>query len=195
MKRADWDEALVDWKDQWDRMERYFDRIHKAKFGLLPRESLHTPEQREQVHDDIFTYFVHAHHLREWLASHGVDVTAAARASRILAVCADIANSAKHVTLRQPKVGQPTKEGPVFALILNQDGKSYEIGVDLYLSIDGRQFSGYEFASRVRAEWIQLIAEQDPTFSPREFVRPPLRTLRPVGPDPHIVSVRLHDVP
>lgn len=68
-------------------------RIHRATFGLLSRETLSTPEQRGQVHDDIGTDFVHAHHLYERLASDSIDMGLTVRSSGVLSVGSDLAHA------------------------------------------------------------------------------------------------------
>jgi hypothetical protein len=166
------------WKEHWARIERYYERLHDARFGNMPKELLWTPEARAKLHDDMYSFFVHAYHLKDWLEADGTNVHRELASSEVLRLCADIANATKHVDLERPKIGQPRQDHTAVALILK--GGEVTFGTDVVLSVDGKLFSGFSFAKRVRDEWVRVLREQALAPDVREYEEPNLKTLRPV---------------
>lgn len=169
------------WTEQWARMERYYAKIHNARFGLMAPEALWTPEQRANVHDDMMTYFVHAYHLRDWLKADGIHVTGEFASKEVLRICADLANATKHVELTNPRVGQPRKDNTSVSLIFRNG--QLTIGADLQIRIHERVLSAYGMATQVRKEWISLLRTRGLTPEVKDYKTPNLRTLKPV-PEP-----------
>lgn len=170
-----------DWRDHWSLLERYFARIHAARFGDGPPESNWSPEQRLVAQDDMLSYLVHAHHLKDWLARGDHKAAPLAAQHPALRLCADVANATKHVWLKNPRVGQVGDRTSAVHLILGKSG--YVVGTDLQLIIDGRPHSMYALAGEVRKAWISVLHELQLDVEALEFPVPNIRYLKPV-PEP-----------
>jgi len=80
------------WREQYDRMLRWFERLHAAG------------EINEQRRDDFYAFFVTCFHLKDWLQNDPlVSKSAGKKAEKLvndkrsLQACADIANGVKHL--------------------------------------------------------------------------------------------------
>lgn len=88
------------WEDQYRRMCRYRDKIDRS----------HHDESRTEYEDELWSFFQHAWHLKDWLKN---DPNASATESRVedlangsneLRIAADLCNRTKHYTLtRKPR--------------------------------------------------------------------------------------------
>jgi hypothetical protein len=94
------------WRDQWDRVVLGLDRIERIYTGRPE------PDGTAGADYDVFTFFVSCHHLVDWIASDRALTNSTHRKARALVtksadlrVCADLANRAKHCTLRATKTG------------------------------------------------------------------------------------------
>lgn len=88
--------------EQFDRVERYLNRIRKVYSG----ENLILWDHRRLVEDYILSFFIHCNHLRDWVDElNKVGVSRSEINSFIsnhdsLKLCADLANSSKHCVLK-----------------------------------------------------------------------------------------------
>ena len=88
--------------EQLEIVERYLDRIRRMYSG---NNSLRW-EDRHFHKDDVYSFFVHCNHLRDWileLNKIGIkksDITKFIRDNKSIQICADLANSKKHCRLK-----------------------------------------------------------------------------------------------
>ena len=94
--------AVGRWQEQWARVQRLYDRLNQLSVGKP------APVDAEAELDDTYSFFLHCYHLKDWLKN---DPSSGKTAQEIeslvtkipdLALCADIANSVKHLTLNRP---------------------------------------------------------------------------------------------
>ncbi len=87
--------------EQFDRVERYLKRIRNVYSG----DNLILWDDRAYVEDDILSFFMHCHHLQDWVSSlNKVGVTHEQikqfiESHESLRICADLANQSKHCQL------------------------------------------------------------------------------------------------
>lgn len=87
--------------EQFDRVERYLKRIRNVYSG----DNLILWNDRACVEDDILSFFMHCHHLQDWVSNlNKVGVTSKQTKQFIedhesLKICADLANKSKHCRL------------------------------------------------------------------------------------------------
>ncbi|EHJ9977293.1 hypothetical protein KB975_001211 [Vibrio parahaemolyticus] len=87
--------------EQFDRVERYLKRIRNIYSG----DNLIFWDDRACVEDDIFSFFIHCHHLQDWVSNlNKVGITSKQTKQFIeghesLQICADLANQSKHCRL------------------------------------------------------------------------------------------------
>ena len=86
------------WREQYDRMKR---AIERAKSSSITQQTV----------DDYYTFFVWTFHLKDWLKSdaavaHTVstDAERLVNSSKVLRLCADLANGVKHLRLNTSRI-------------------------------------------------------------------------------------------
>jgi hypothetical protein len=104
--------------EQYERMKRSYDRFHKIKHGLE-----HT-EPSVHYEDDIYVFFMHCWHLKEWIKNDsavktrmpkiGDDVERFVKESEPLSLSADLCNSLKHLERNTQKYKPRSSEEPTF---------------------------------------------------------------------------------
>jgi hypothetical protein len=89
------------WNEQWDRVKRYYDRFRKINDGLEGHG-----EPSDYYFDDMWAFFQNCFHLRDWLKEDRFQSAKIrktphdyVRDTPCLAICADLANALKHMTL------------------------------------------------------------------------------------------------
>lgn len=91
--------------NQFDRVERYLNRIRKVYSG----QNLIMWDERETVEDDILSFFIHCHHLSDWITTLNKlglthrDLKEFIESHEELKLCADIANLSKHCRLTKKR--------------------------------------------------------------------------------------------
>ncbi len=94
--------------EQINRVERYLQRIRNVYSG----ENHILWDDRKSVEDDILSFFIHCHHLHEWVANLNVvgishkDLKQFIESHESLKICADLANRSKHCKLTRKQWSQ-----------------------------------------------------------------------------------------
>ena len=104
--------------EQLERTRRYLDRLRATYSGVLD-----APQEREYTLDDAHSFFMHCHHVADWIADLnrvGVtreDVDSFVKTHKELRICADLSNGTKHCRLtrrtrtgHQPHIARRTFE-------------------------------------------------------------------------------------
>ena len=99
--------------EQWQRIHRWHGRL------LLAMEALPSTDARQQaeVDDMAMAFFMHCYHLKDWLIEALLVNKAKIRKEFVhlhpaIQVCRDLANGAKHLSLRQPSLGETHSPRP-----------------------------------------------------------------------------------
>ena len=91
---------------QFHRVERYLDRIREIYRGRP-----HIYSDPLNYEDDVVSFFVHCHHLYDWVAARDMpggskaELNAFINAHQELVVCADLCNGSKHCKLERVRGG------------------------------------------------------------------------------------------
>lgn len=92
--------------EQLHRVQRYLDRIREIYKGCA-----HRFDRVEYYEDDVITFFIHCHHLLDWLVEHNssgftkTDLNRFINRHEELRICADLCNGKKHCSLKQLRSG------------------------------------------------------------------------------------------
>jgi hypothetical protein len=93
------------WNEQWDRAKRYYDRFKLMNEGFEGHG-----EPSDYHFDDMLAFFQNCFHLRDWLEIDNFKSVKIPKTPTLyvddtpcLAICADLANAVKHMTLTQRK--------------------------------------------------------------------------------------------
>src|SRR5262245_46618434 len=89
---------MASYRDQYDRMRRWYERFSKLNSGRSHDIST------ENYVDEIYAFFLNAYHLKDWIKNdHALgqpvrkSVEKYVNQTNALALCADICNSLKHL--------------------------------------------------------------------------------------------------
>lgn len=86
--------------EQIDRAQRYLERVREIYAGTCSDE-----HDRGRYEDDVISFFVHCHHIGDWVAHQNkvgmtqAQVNAFINRHEALRVCADLCNGSKHCRL------------------------------------------------------------------------------------------------
>jgi hypothetical protein len=103
---ADADRWLRPKMEQIERSRRYLVRMSEMYRAAPFRED------KEQFADDVLSFFIHAYHIRDWIAElnkigiRKEDVDAFMNQHEELRICADLCNGSKHCHLRSARTGK-----------------------------------------------------------------------------------------
>lgn len=146
------------WRDQYDRMVRTWTRLRSMASGY--GEPYMTADGR----GDIFYHFCQdAYHLKDWLINDPAvdidsrDIEGLINDSLCLKIVADLANGAKHLTLKRPRTGDlSTSVTDQYAKSMRRRDtgnlRSFAY-TTWWVESGGRQYDGHELAGEVLATW------------------------------------------
>ena len=86
--------------EQIERTRRYLNRLRSIYRGVP-----HTQDNREYYTDDVYSFFIHCYHIRDWIVQLNIvgvsekDVDTFINAHKELRICADLCNGTKHCVL------------------------------------------------------------------------------------------------
>jgi len=145
--------------EQLEIVERYLERLRRMNEG---NNSLKW-EDRHFHQDDVYSFFVHCNHLRDWILKlNKIGITKADIKKFILdnkpiQICADLANSAKHCRLER----KPWSGGhPHIAGTTHQSSKMYsELGVksEFIIFVENESYDALEIAEECWKLWSSFI--------------------------------------
>ncbi|MCX6101157.1 MAG: hypothetical protein NTV92_07020 [Candidatus Bipolaricaulota bacterium] len=89
-------------EEQWMRVKRYFERLK-----MLSRAGRVHDAASENYVDDIYSFFIHCYHLKDWISGDPTSplrdsVSSFGRDSESFQICRDLCNGAKHLALDSP---------------------------------------------------------------------------------------------
>lgn len=144
------------WEWQWDRVRRHLEEVRAVYTGR--------PGGTDAALDVIQTFFEAVHHLKDWLRNDpasGVtraDADALINSSRVLPICADLANGSKHLRLTTSRTGDPS------TTIARNDVAAYAgTGTSshrFYIASGGTEHDVLTIAEAVVDEWTMFLARR-----------------------------------
>ncbi|MBS0374922.1 MAG: hypothetical protein JSR73_10085 [Proteobacteria bacterium] len=143
------DPKLTDWRAQYDRMARGFDKL-----ACDYRSSV-------EYQDDLMHFLQDAWHLKDWVRNDATlpealrqALVADVEADNALRIVADLANASKHLTLdRHVREGAKATGNDVN---INLGGGPAKIEYRIELD-DGRKLTGRDVVAGARAAWETLL--------------------------------------
>lgn len=157
---------MSQWRDQWDRVKRYYERFQSINDGTA------TSTPTRYWEDDVHAFFQNCHHLKDWLINDP-DFTQRSRAeieshvsSYPLNICADICNGTKHLLLNrkprsggQPQLGRKTYEISIVQSLSGQrDSASSKMQIEIVYQ--GSHLDAFQLATQAMQTWKSLLPLQ-----------------------------------
>lgn len=163
--------------EQLERTQRYLERMRRLYRGV-PAEW----ERRHEFEDDVYSFFVHCYHVRDWfLHLNKINLTEKELEEFIgkhhaLRICADLCNGTKHCTLTRKR---RTKDQPrLFGRKSVGHPQSSNTSQDAFLSSrftilsGGVTYDALEVAEACMFAWTNLVVwlrENTPSEKPEEL--------------------------
>jgi hypothetical protein len=148
------------WRQQYDRMQRWFARYQQLKQGRL-----HDVASDNYV-DDIYAFFQNCYHLKDWIKNDpdapeglGKAVEEFINSNRPLRLCADLCNGLKHLGLdRKPRSGEAPTFGKKLYKVTVGNTIPTSISLDYQIETTTGPIEAFELASQCVAAWDLFIA-------------------------------------
>jgi|YelNatPaOPRAMG01_1025707.scaffolds.fasta_scaffold48839_2 hypothetical protein len=151
--------------EQLERTRRYLQRIRNIYAGVP-----YISETREYHTDDVFSFFVHCHHIKDWVVSirrfraTSKEVDKFINSHQELRICADLCNGTKHCRLtrnmrtkRQPHMARKTFESD------GNQGVFHTTKGQLSILSDGKFYDALVLAESCMRLWDDFIARKSAT--------------------------------
>jgi hypothetical protein len=156
---------MSNYLEQFERVKRYYARFQKLNAGR-PHD---VPS--EEYFDEIYAFFQNCYHLKEYLKNDPAftkhsnqDIEDFLNNTPALAICADICNGLKHLTLkRPPRSGDiPKISRKNIALSINEtigSNKPAEVKIKASIEIDhkGTKLDAFQVATDALRAWSSFI--------------------------------------
>lgn len=143
---------LVPYVEQLKRVRRFLDRVRDHGRDTVDYD------------DDLWSFFQNAWHLKDWIDNDETisdektkQILKRAHESKILLICADLANRTKHLNLR-PKGGDADMTSRnVNIMVGAKPSTEYSHIVTLD---DGSQMVAQELAEKIVLEWEEIMRDE-----------------------------------
>lgn len=151
------------WIEQLECARRYHRRFERLTRGT-PWKGI----TRAEALDDVFTFFVHCYHVKDWvkrcapyLNLSEADVEEFVTETPALALCADICNARKHLVLMEPRseATHSIVETTVFFEFerTGEDSAMLLHKVRVTIEHGGRTIDGFDLATEAMKAWDSLL--------------------------------------
>ena len=153
-------EKIIGWKDQYDRVLRWYKRISDIDQGILHNRNSGYYE------DEIYAFFINCYHLKDWMLNDEALIITEKKKklnefidnSKPMKICYDICNSRKHLKLTTPKIDKETQFGPrQHSLNLGGDGPIFSAKYSILC--DRETFDAFDLARACIDEWGKFIGD------------------------------------
>jgi len=151
------------WNDQWNRVIRYYDRFCTMNNGVAPYGN-----HSDYYFDDMRAFFQNCYHLKDWLEKDGF-ISANSQlkpyeyilSNECLKICADFANSMKHMKIDPnrypPKSGhEPISAGRHLAVTSGSPIVTLKASIEH----DHKTIDAFDLATNCMQAWKAYIGNQ-----------------------------------
>jgi hypothetical protein len=155
---------MAGYQEQLDRTRRYYDRFKRLNDGMQ-----HTAPSDSYI-DDVYAFFQNCYHLKDWLrndsayTSHtDAQIEDCISNTPALAICADICNGTKHLTLnRRTRSGDEPKFGrKVISVDVTDSLAGDEVPTMIKIQIEvehaGNKLDAFQLATDALRAWESFI--------------------------------------
>lgn len=150
--------AQEQWRTQWDRVLRWFERVQ-----LIKRKSLKEELDAEEM-DIVIAFFQNSYHLRDWLEASKPDLKAVLdelfRKSFEMGACRDICNGFKHKAYANPTHGTDFslyRECDYFEIMSRKGNSPVKYRVAFVDGSDVRKFDLFALTNTCVSVWKQFL--------------------------------------
>jgi hypothetical protein len=146
------------WQSHWARVHR---RLGDVRAVYAGRQG-----GTDDAVDTVLSFFEAVHHLKDWLGNdqlRGVtkaDGDSLIDRSKVLRLCADLANGSKHLVLTGSRTGD--KSTTIARNDVNIFAGTGTVAHRFYVQSAGREYDVLEIAEAAVAEWAKFLAGQGP---------------------------------
>lgn len=153
-------EKIISWKDQYDRVLRWYKRISDIDQGILHNRNSGYYE------DEIYAFFINCYHLRDWILHDktlkiieiGEKLKKFIDNSDPMKICHDICNGLKHLELTNPKIDKNTQFGSRH-YSLTFGGEKPVLSAKYSILCEGKTFNAFDLARVCIDEWGKFIGD------------------------------------
>jgi len=143
-------------EEQWERVKRYFER-----FERLSRTGRIHDTNSENYVDDIYSFFIHCYHLKDWIqyddsSSLKNAVVDFGRDSVSFQICRDLCLGAKHLHVGDPKSN--LKDKKLGRKHFYYDVSSNVIRVTIFVETDAGEKEVLPIAEKCMSEWKEFLS-------------------------------------
>ena len=150
------------YQDQIQRAERYYSRFKKINDGRI-----HDSDS-ETYFDDMYTFFMHCYHIKDYLkhdpsyTSHtNQEIENHISNTPAIALCADICNGLKHLSLNQTRSGSvpDVDNGTINLNIKEGFGTKTEIKISCKVTVKhgGSEQDAFNLATDAMQAWRTFV--------------------------------------
>lgn len=145
------------WNEQWDRVNRYYSRFKRINDGCDGHG-----DPSDYFFDDMWAFFQNCYHLKDWLKKDKFisskirkPVEYYITKTESLAICADLANSLKHMKFssdnnHKPRTGKEPKRA---SRSMSVNGGSPVVTLKANIEHKGRIIDAFDLATECMAAW------------------------------------------
>ncbi len=152
-------------QEQFERMERWYERIKKINQGE-PHNLSFLNLSPGYYYDEFYAFFLNCYHLKDWIEKDDTvklpekEVEHFINQNKCMSVCADICIGIKHLEQeRSPRSGQvPKFERRELSLSL-EGGPEPIINVKLFIKTKDGTIDAFELASECVRKWGEFIKD------------------------------------
>jgi hypothetical protein len=141
------------WQSQWARVHRRLNDVRSVYAGR--------PGGTDDAIDIVLSFFEAVHHLKDWLGNDQLSgITKAAgdsliNGSKMLQLCADMANGSKHFTLTGSRTGD--KSTTIARNDVNIFVGTGTAAHRFYVQSAGKEYDALDIAEAAVAEWTKFL--------------------------------------
>lgn len=148
--------------EQLERTRRYLKRIRNIYSGVPYIE-----ETREYYTDDIYSFFIHCHHIRDWIAELNLtgitkkDLNEFVRKHNELRICADFCNGTKHCSIKE-KLLWTTRQPHLVSKKFESEGRNnviYTTKGAFEIMSEGKFYDALKLAESCMNLWDNFIEQ------------------------------------
>ena len=143
-------------EEQWERVKRYFER-----FERLSRTGRIHDTNSENYVDDIYSFFIHCYHLKDWIEKDPssplrTDVKSFGKKSKSFQICRDLCLGAKHLTVTSPTSDLATHE--LGRKRVNFNVSTRVLSMRVFVQTSAGEREAFDVAKKCMGEWEAFLS-------------------------------------
>jgi len=143
-------------EEQWERVKRYFERFKR----LSRTGRIHNTNSENYV-DDIYSFFIHCYHLKDWIEKDPssplrTDVKSFGKKSKSFQICRDLCLGAKHLTVTSP--GSDLATHQLGRKHVNFNVSTGVLSMRVFVQTNYGEREAFDVAKKCMSEWEAFLS-------------------------------------